>query len=62
MKKQLKPVELFLAVGIAATIGACGGPAGEEETMDEGTEPTTEEVAPEEEEDEDDEGGEGGEG
>lgn len=29
MAKQLKPVELFLAVGLAAAVGACGGPTPE---------------------------------
>lgn len=69
MVKRLKPVELFLAVGLAATMGACGGAAvdGGEGATDEPT-PATD-VAPEgseggegDEEDEDSEGGEGGEG
>jgi hypothetical protein len=54
MAKRLKPVELFLAVGLAATVGACGGPATEGGEGAEGDTTPPTEVAPE--------GGEAGEG
>ena len=54
MKRALKPVELFLTVGIIATVTACGGASTNE--GDEGGDPAaTEEVEPTA------EGGEGGE-
>ncbi|PSN17777.1 hypothetical protein C7271_15935 [filamentous cyanobacterium CCP5] len=71
MKTRLKPVELFLAAGLAMTVGACGGPATDEPGSTEEVAPTTEEVAPDATEEaapdaeatpEGDEGGEGGEG
>ncbi|MEM7772367.1 MAG: hypothetical protein AAGA75_23175 [Cyanobacteria bacterium P01_E01_bin.6] len=61
MTKQFKPVELFLSLGLAATLGACGSPAVDDteggEALDD--DPTTE-ITPDD--TEDDEGGEGGEG
>lgn len=67
MKSALKPVELFLALGLSVAIGACGGPAADT-TGDEAVEEApTEQTAPaaggeEAEEAEETEGGEGGEG
>lgn len=55
MKLKSKSIELFLALGLAASVAACGGAPETEEGTD--TPETTEEVAPESEE-----GGEGGEG
>lgn len=75
MKHSLKPVELFLALGLAVTVGACGGPSvdsgeGGEATDEQEaiTQPATEEGGEGgeggegEEGEEGDEGGEGGEG
>ena len=58
----VKPIQLFLATGMLATLAACGGSAPVEE--DAADEAPVEEVAPEEEapEAEETEGGEGGEG
>ena len=56
MKKPLKPVEMFLAIGLAVTLGACGNSstdAGEGGEATENTTPAQETV---------NEGGEGGEG
>ena len=52
MEKRLKPVELFLALGLVATVSACGGATAPESdaNTEVDTAPTT------------DEGGEGGEG
>ena len=72
MKHSLKPVELFLALGLAVTVGACGGPSvdsgeGGEATDEQEaiTQPATEEGEEGEEDEEgeeNEEGGEGGEG
>lgn len=60
--KPMKPVALFLALGVATTVAACGP---EEAAEPELEEPVEEEVVPEEpleEEPLEEEGGEGGEG
>lgn len=74
MKKSLKPVELFLALGLAATVTACGGPAADTpedapvgEDAPANVSPSedideAEDGAEDDETDESDEGGEGGEG
>ncbi|MBE9079331.1 hypothetical protein IQ241_18860 [Romeria aff. gracilis LEGE 07310] len=61
MQLRMKPVSLFLALGVAATVVACGP---EEPAETEVETPETEEVTPEEplEEEPLEEGGEGGEG
>lgn len=59
MKTRLKPVELFLALGLVATVSACGGQAPTGGTDDEQT-PATE-VSPDDDGD-DAEGDEEGEG
>ncbi|AFY38757.1 Phosphoglycerate mutase [[Leptolyngbya] sp. PCC 7376] len=65
--KSIKPVEMFLALGLAVTIGACGAPAPEVDESSEGGEAeTTEEVKEDHSEHSEEEhaahGGEGGEG
>ena len=50
--KHLRPVELFLAVGLATAVGACGSPTPEAGEGGEASEEPTTDVAPE--------GGEGG--
>jgi len=57
MKKKLKPTELFLSLGLVATLAtACGGPTEGGEAVEGGEGETTEEPV------EAEEGGEGGEG
>lgn len=64
MKKSLKPVELFLAAGLIATVTACGGaPTTEGGEDGAGTPTEMNENAPDDDEEEsEEEGGEGGEG
>lgn len=68
-----KTMQLFLALGLAATLGACSGPGGDSTQEGDGAtdsiQPTTEETTPTPEEttpapapDEGGEGGPGGEG
>ncbi len=64
MKKRLKPVELFLSLGLVATLAtSCGGPTEGGEELEGDTDITTEEPIEEPMEEEPmEEGGEGGEG
>ena len=64
MEKRLKPVELFLALGLVATVSACGGATAPESdaNTEVDTAPTTEASPEEPTTDEGGEGGEGGEG
>ncbi|MGB7087563.1 MAG: hypothetical protein WBD47_18535 [Phormidesmis sp.] len=69
MAKKLKPVELFLSLGLVASLAtACGGPTEDADVIEEDgvgiEEPVEEEDLPEEDEMEEmeEDGGEGGEG